>query len=95
MTYQSTDLPTISDEYGTSDFEGQLVYDKVTYYVKGDSTLEIEHEEKDERGNTIFTEDNLEIIIESIHKGEDFEEEVDLNEGIIEAELLKMLYNPK
>jgi hypothetical protein len=92
MTYQSTDLPTISDEYGTSDFEGQLVYDKVAYYVKGSSTLELDFEDKDERGNVVSYEDkDIEIWFESIMKGECGDEEINDTDGEIEAALSSML----
>lgn len=71
----STDLPIISDEEGTSDFDGQLIYENITYHVIGRSTKVFVHEEKDELSNGMGCEYEYDIWFEKIMNIEDFEQE--------------------
>ena len=77
----STDLPNISDEEKTSDFEGRLTYKEISYYVIGQSSLWI-----DESGDYEYT-----IFFESIMKGECADEEINDADGEIESALELML----
>ena len=44
-------------EYGTHEIDQEVVLNEVTYQVNGYYTKTLTHEEKDERGNIIFSED--------------------------------------
>jgi hypothetical protein len=60
-------------EYGTHEIDQEVVLNEVTYQVNGYYTKTLTHEEKDERGNIIFSEDETALEIESVTYGEDFE----------------------
>jgi hypothetical protein len=81
MTFISTDLPNISDELETSDFEGRLDYKGITYYVIDQSTLTLDTNEAPEYS----------IFFESIMKGECADEEINDTDGSTESALELML----
>ena len=60
-------------EYGTHEIDQEVVLNEVIYQVNGYYTKTLTHEEKDERGNIIFSEDETAFEIESVTYGEDFE----------------------
>jgi len=51
----------------------ELELGSLTYQIDGFYTKVSEHQEKDERGATMFREDEISIEIESITFGDDFE----------------------
>ena len=60
-------------EYGTHEIDQEVILNEVTYQVNGYYTKTLSHEEKDERGNIIFSEDDIVFEIESATYGENFE----------------------
>ena len=78
-------------EYGTHEIDQELVLNDITYQIDGTYTKVLDHEESDERGSVIFSDDDIIFNIEEVTHGEDFE--LTLNDSKILGELGSELYN--
>ena len=78
-------------EYGTHQIDQELVLNDIAYQIDGTYTKVLDHEETDERGAVIFSDDDIIFNIEEVTHGEDFE--ITLTDHKILGELESELYN--